>query len=361
MPLTDDITAKLLTIKALQTQYENTIKAYGIAKDNYGDTLTINTLNPCKSYSLTSTSISQACANKIWSDQKCTTTAPTVVSTSTFNELLTNAFTKSKSSVTADKTLCYGTAANPVLNTSLTAVSSAHNSDFIAIPSSTWTGATATVITTVTTAATRDLCIQTCAANVACTGSTYTAAATNNCSSVIGSGILTATPLVSTNIALIPQLTNNLLTLNTLNTTLMGIIDSIEQELLILQPNLDAESAQLLDTSLFETGFRADYATLIADRTKIADLLKNYDDLSTEYDEKSLFANRENNSLRIWTIAAVIMFIFLIKYAFGLDSPAINTIFWLTVIVLLGLTLSNPTGFIGLGILILLFLSFIIN
>jgi hypothetical protein len=329
--------------------------SYVIAKENYIIALQNNTLNPCKSYSLDSTGISQACANKIWSDQKCTTSAPTITSTSTFTDLLTNAFTKSKSIIAADKTLCYGTVVNPVLNTSSSAVSSAHNSDFIPITSSTWTGTTSA---TITTAESRDACIQTCAANTACTGSTYNTT-TNNCSSVTGFGIKTASSAANT--ALIPQLTNYLLTLNTLNTTLMGIIDNIENKLTAIQPYLTRENERLLDTSLFETGFRADYATLIADRSKIAEQLANYNNVSSEYDEKTLFANRENNSLRIWTIAGVIMLIFIIKYTFGLDSPAINTIFWITVIVLLGLTLSNPMGFIGLGILFLLFLSFIIN
>ena len=358
MSLTNDITAKLLEIKTLQTEYTTKLSAYGIAKENYILALQNNTLNPCKSYSLTSTGISQACANKIWSDQKCTTTTtPTVISTSTFTDLLTNAFTKSKSIVAADKTLCYGTVVNPVLNTSLAAVSSAHNSDFISISSSTWTG----ISTTTTTAATSDACIQTCAANTAGTGSTYTTAATNNCSSVIGTGIKTSTPLVSTNTALIPQLTDYLLTLNALNSILTTIIDTIEIKLTTLQPFLTRVNDQLSDLVQFQKDFKADYINLLADRREIDELLSKYNDVSADYDDKSLFANRENNSLRIWTIAAIIMFIFLIKYSFGLDSPAINTIFWLTVIVLLGLTLSNPMGFIGLGILCLIFLSFIIN
>jgi hypothetical protein len=141
----------------------------------------------------------------------------------------------------------------------------------------------------------------------------------------------------------------------------MGIIDNIEQKLIAIQPKLDSERSQLLDSSLFETGFRSDYESLLEDRTEIANLLAKYNDVSAAHDEKTLFANRENNSLHIWTIGTVIMIIFLIKRAFGLDSPAINTIFLITVIVLIGLTLSNPTGFIGLGILFLIFLSFIIN
>jgi hypothetical protein len=355
MPLTDDIAAKLLKITALQTQYKINLSTYIIAKENYVLALQSNVLNPCKSYSLTSTGISQACANKIWSDQKCTTTAPTVTSTSTFTDILTNAFTKSKSSLSADKTLCYGTTVKPVLNKRTSAVSSAHNSDFISISSRTWTGAS-----TNTTAATKDACIQTCAANVACTGTTYnTSTTTNNCSSVIGPGILTTT--TATNTALIPNLTILLLRLNNLNANLMGIIDNIEQKLIAIQPKLDSERSQLLDSSLFETGFRSDYESLLEDRTEIANLLAKYNDVSAAHDEKTLFANRENNSLHIWTIGTVIMIIFLIKRAFGLDSPAINTIFLITVIVLIGLTLSNPTGFIGLGILFLIFLSFIIN
>ena len=162
------------------------------------------------------------------------------------------------------------------------------------------------------------------------------------------------------NTAIIPQLTSYLLTLKTLNDELIALIDNIETKLTAMDSNLAAETAQLLDTSSFEVGFRADYASLITDRENIAELLAKHDDVLATYDEKSLFANRENNSLRLWTIGAIVIVIFLIKIGFGLNSPAINTIFWTTVIVLIGLTLSNPTGFIGLGILFLIFLSFII-
>lgn len=357
--LTTAISTDLGKIIVLQSEYKTKFTAYDTAKTNYTNSLALSALNPCSTYSSWATNISQECANKIWSDQKCTTNAPVVAIATTFRDLVSNAFTTSKSIAAADKTLCYGTTTNPIFNASTVAVSSAHNSDFISKSSSTWTvkpGTAATV--SVTTVSGIDECIQKCAANTACTGSTYNTSTANICSSIIGPGILT--PSVATNKAIIPKITDNLLTLNTLNTELMGIIDSIERELIKIQPNLDIENAKLLDTSLFETGFRADYETLLADRTKIANLLANYNDISITYDEKSLFADRENNSLHVWTIGTIIIFIFLIKYTFGLDSPAINTIFWITVIVLLGLTLSNPTGFIGLGILCLIFLSFII-
>ena len=354
--------ANLIAFKALQVQYETILIQYQTAKDNYTNALTIDVMNPCKIYSSTSTGISQACFNKIWSDQKCTTTAPVVNATAKYSDLLSWTFGKSTSLVASDKTLCYGSTTKPNLNTNATAVSSSHNSDFVNVSKSTWTAATGAT-TSATTAATNDECIQTCAANVACSGTTYnTATATTlNCSSVIGSGILTSTPSVSTNTALIPQITNFLLILQKINTQLMGIIDSIEVYLNTMQPNLDIESSYLSDLSAFQIKFKEDYTTLVADRDNIADLLEKHDNILAEYNEKSLFANRENNSLRLWTIGAIVIVIFLIKYGFGFDSPAINTIFLITVIVLIGLTLSNPTGFIGLGILFLLFLSFIIN
>jgi hypothetical protein len=236
-------------------------------------------------------------------------------------------------------------------------------SDFVSISNSKWTAVSeTTTATTLTTAADRNACINTCAADTACTGSTYTTSATNNCSSIRGPGIIT--PSISNSIALIPQLTNYLITLNTLNTlnaTLIASMDSLEDALDSIQPNLVEENNNLLDSSEFQQNFKIDYEKLLGERNDIAELLANYNDVSSKYDEKTLFASRENNSLRIWTIGTVIMLIFIIKYAFGLDSPAINTIFWITVIVLLGLTLSNPTGFIGLGILFLIFLSVIIK
>jgi len=358
MPLTDDINTGLLGIKALKTQYATKLLAYETAKNNYTNALTINTMNPCKTYLSSTTNISQQCYNKIWADQKCTTPAATLTSSASYSSILNWVFAKSKSNTDADKISCYGSSTSPILNTSATAVSSSHNSNLISVPEKTWTpgtGATTVLSTTASSAA----CMQTCVDDISCTGSTYNSTAqTNNCSLVRGPGILSSSS--ANNTAIIPQLTSYLLILKTLNDELIAIIDNIETKLTAMDSNLDAETAQLLDSSAFEVGFRSDYDSLITDRANIAELLAKHDDVLAAYDEKSLFANRENNSLRLWTIGAIVIVIFLIKIGFGLNSPAINTIFWTTVIVLIGLTLSNPTGFIGLGILFLIFLSFII-
>jgi hypothetical protein len=238
-----------------------------------------------------------------------------------------------------------------------------HPSDFVSISNSKWTAVSeTTTATTLTTATDINACINTCSADTACTGSTYTTSATNNCSSVRGPGIITST--ISNSIALIPKVTNLLIALNNLNTlnaTLMALIDSIENALESIQPDLVEENNNFLDSSDFQKNLKIEYENLLKERSKIAELLANYNDVSSIYDEKTLFASRENNSLRIWTIGTVIMLMFFIKHVFGLDSPSINAIFWITIIVLLGLTLSNPTGFIGLGILFLIFLSFIIK
>jgi hypothetical protein len=316
-------------------------------------------MNPCKTYLSSTTNISQQCYDKIWADQKCTTPPGTLTSAAAYSSILNWVFTKSKTNTDVDKLSCYGSSTSSILNTSPTAVSSSHNSDLISVPGKTWTagtGATTVLSTTGTLAA----CMQTCVDDISCTGSTYdsTASLSNNCSLVRGPGILSSS--VAANTAIIPQLTSYLLVLKSLNDELIALIDNIESKLTAMDSNLAAETAQLLDTSSFEVGFRADYASLITDRDNIAELLAKHDDVLAAYDEKSLFANRENNSLRLWTIGAIVIVIFLIKIGFGLNSPAINTIFWTTVIVLIGLTLSNPTGFIGLGILFLIFLSFII-
>ena len=367
MPITDDITSitgLLLEIKTLQTEYSTKIGLYSIAKDNYINALQNDSLNPCKSYSLTSPGVSRACFNKIWTDQKCTTSSDSIyiAPTSTFQNLSNWAFGKSKSTVEADKILCYGATTNPVLNTSLTSISlsRAHNSDFIPLSKSTWTADTA-ASASVSNQSSQNDCIQKCAENVACTGATYTSdTAINNCSSVLGTGKLIPDTSSPTKTALIPQLTNYLLILNTLNVALTTLIDTIEAKMTAIQTNLNHESAELLDTSAFQIKFRTDYEMLVTDKAEIGRLLANYRDISSEYDEKTLFADREHNSLRIWIIAAIIMFIFVLKYTLGLDSPGINTIFWATIFVLLGLSLSSPTGFIGLGVLFLIFLSFFI-
>jgi hypothetical protein len=73
----DTIKNALLRVHILEKEYDIYLKQYEEAYKNYINILNTSS-NPCEKYKLESKGVSQECYNKIWSDQGCTTKAPTI-------------------------------------------------------------------------------------------------------------------------------------------------------------------------------------------------------------------------------------------------------------------------------------------
>jgi hypothetical protein len=363
---------RLITqFNTLQTEYQTKLTAYISTKESYLQELQIvNGGNPCGSYSLlgTTTGISQNCYNQIWKDQKCTTTAPKVDSTKTFLQLLQDAFTKSTSSSDSNKKLCYGNAINPVINTSTTYLANSHDSDFKTqvnrswVPSTSTSTSTSPTITSVSTNSVND-CLQMCAKTSGCTGATYEKSTTNPlsqiCSLVNGPGKLTKpTSKTPPKTAIYLKLVDYSTQLKTLNNELLAKMDSLETIRSNIQSKLDIVNTDLLK---IEGPLRSDYATLINEKQNLTDIINKYNDIEASYKENKQFSHDETGRLRLWSIIAVVAVLFIIKHFFGFDSPSINMFFWVTIFIVLGLSLNTPSGFAAMGILFLVFLILTIN
>ena len=367
----DDIIKRLVTdFNTLQTEYQTKLSLYVSAKESYLQELQkVNAGNPCGSYSLlgTSTNISQDCFSQIWFDQKCTTTAPKVDSTKTFMQLLSEVFTKSKSTTVSDRTACYGPARSTgtdtrIFNTSAGYVANGHDNDFLTQNNVTWVAADNTVATSMTETPTNITnCLQLCAKTSGCTGATYEGTISpKKCTLVNGPGRLVETTPTSppTKIGIYLKLTSYSTQLNLLNNELLTIITSLETKKAQIQSRLDLVN---LDLSSLEGPFKTDYDTLIAEKATLTNLLNSHRDIEAKYNQQNTLANNEKTSLRFWSILAVIIVILIIKYFFGFDSPSINAIFLITIFFVLCLSLSSPSGFAAMGIFLLVFLLLMIN
>lgn len=365
----DDIIQKLVTeFNTIQSEYQTKLSSYVSTKESYLQELQkINGGNPCGSYSLlgTSTNISQACFSQIWSDQKCTTTAPNVDTTKTFIQLLTDAFTKSKSSTDVDKISCYGPAPatgtdSRVFNTAAGYLANGHETDYRTQDNFTWEPAD-NIVTTSLTSESATNCLQLCAKTTGCTGATYDGSASpKKCTLVNGSGRLVATTPTNppTKTAIYLKLTSYSDQLNSLNTELLSIMTTLETKRVEIQSKLDLVN---VDLSSLEGPFKTDYDTLIAEKATLTNLLNSHRDIEAKYKQENNLANNEKTRLRFWSILAVIIVLFIIKYFFGFDSPSINAIFWITIFIVIGLSLSSPSGFAAMGVLFLVFLMLVIN
>lgn len=367
----DDIIQQLVTeFNTLQSDYQTTLSTYVQTKEDYLQELQkINGKNPCESYSLlgTSTNISQACFSKIWKDQKCTTVAPNVDSTKTFMQLLTDAFTISKSADPTIKTSCYGSApaSGPdtrIFNTSLEYLANGHDADFKTEKNIIWDKADNSVITSMTeTPTSKTNCLQLCAKTSGCTGATYDGIANpKTCTLVNGPGKLVATTVTNppTKIAIYLKLSDYSNQLKILNDDLIAKMTLLEQKRAFIQTKLDLVNS---DLSSLEGPFKSNYDTLIAEKTTLTNLLNAHKDIEATYKEEQMLVSNEKTRLRFWSVIAIIAVLFIVKYFFGFDSPSINAVFWITIFIILGLSLSSPSGFAAMGILFLVFLILIIN
>ena len=367
----DDIIKRLVTdFNTLQTEYQTKLSLYVSTKESYLQELQkVNGGNPCGSYSLlgTSTNISQDCFSQIWSDQKCTTTAPKVDSSKTFMQLLSDVFTKSKSTTDSDRIACYGPAPSTgtdtrIFNTTAGYFANGHDYDFRTQNNVTWVPVDSTVATSMTETPTNIThCLQLCAKTSGCTGATYEGTISpQKCTLVNGPGRLVETTHTSppSKMGIYSKLTSYSTQLNLLNSELLAIITSLETKKAQIQSRLDLVN---LDLSSLEGPFKTDYETLIAEKATLTNLLNSHRDIEAKYKQENNLANNEKTRLRFWSILAVIIVLFIIKYFFGFYSPSINAIFWITIFIVLGLSLTSPSGFAAMGILFLVFLLLMIN
>jgi hypothetical protein len=362
---------RLLTqFRALLSEYETKFTTYTQIKDTYIDELQkVNGGNPCGTYSGTFNPVSQSCYNKIWSDHKCTTTAPTVDSTKTFSELVTYVFGISKSA--DQKTLCYGAAPAPpaidnrIINTDNNPIANGRDANFATKINNTWDRTTGSIVSSGATGSVDD-CLQACASRSGCTGATYdtTSTTTKTCSLVVGSGKLTATEAKDgKKTAIYMKLSDFSNQLNASYQELFTIITNLEAKRTEIQRLIgDGTGSGIMYelNTLTENELRIKYEDLNTEKSILRELLNNRNVIEASYKSENNMVHDEKIRLRFWSIIAVIIVLFFIKYFFGFDSLSINVIFFITIFIVLGLTLSSPSGFAAMGILFLVFLVLIL-
>ena len=377
----DYIKELILNFNNLQSDYQAKLQIYIQKKEDYIQELQKIHGNPCGSYSLlgTSTNISLDCYNQIWSDQKCTKPVTSMDSTQsgkTFIQLLEEALGKSKSAVSNDKISCYNTTNPRNPNTASAYVARGRDSDFekkssLGTKSYSWVVEDGSSTISSVTPTDADNCLQLCAKTTGCSGATYDmipgstpqALPTKTCNLVIGKGKLVQTTVPATTplpekMAIYLKLSNYLNELNDSNSQLLASIANLETIRVEIQGNLTTINNNLIN---IEEPFTRDYEELIAEKEKLTNMIHSYNNIEASYKEQHKSANNESTGLRFWSIIAIIMVLFIIKYFFGFDSPSINAVFLITIFIILGLSLSSPSGFAAMCIFFLVFLILIIN
>jgi hypothetical protein len=185
-------------------------------------------------------------------------------------------------------------------------------------------------------------CEDMCLAQNKCTGATYSSRK-RYCWTRAGSGLLSVTPgstaLISTNL-------KNIITLRKLNSKLQNLNAEIAAE---LDSSYDNDAANNVKIKERRNELKKTYVVLVDQNTELERSMLDYDTLTEVNGEKGLYADQQITSLRLWTIAALILVIMTIVKQSGGEGLSSNGLFWLVVIIILILatfSLNSPQGFL---------------
>ena len=348
----DTINNAILRIETLEKEYDLYLKQYQEAYKNYINILNSSS-NPCEKYKLESKGVSQECYNKIWTDQKCTTQAPTVgdwQKTQSYDGLVNDSYLWATLTDTRHREGCYGTTTD--YNTNLEPTYSL-GKKFTELPGRTWWG---THGIKEGAASTKEECISMCASNSSCTGATFNPVK-RYCWARGGDGVLSAG--LSDDNALIPKLKGIVLILNRLNEKLMTINNDLRTETNKITPIMKKEKE---DNQKKLQKFDEYYYELNEDKGQMAKLLNDYNSIDADLDSQTLFVNQQNLGFRLWALASFILCLAIFKKMNGSTGSSsvdsiINIVFFISVIILI-FGLSKPAGFASLGLAIILFLIY---
>ena len=352
----DTINNSLLKIETLEKEYTVVLKQYQEAYKNYINLLNTTSSNPCSTYNMDSTSISQECYNKIWADQGCTTQAPDVTSdwakSQTYDGLINDSYSWSTLTDTDHRKGCYGD--NTTYNTK-TEPTYSIGKDFAELPGRTWWG---TYGIKEGAASTKEECLSMCASDSNCTGATFNPVK-RYCWARGGDG--TVTSGLEDDNALIPKLKVNLVILNGLNDKLISINQQLRSEIQNLNPKIEEETnANTKKQNEFD-----DYYYKLADEKKeIHKLLKQYNTIESELNDETLIVDQANNSLRLWVFITFVLLLILLKQINGVETPPTGIMMFIILIIILiflSFSLSKPSGFATIGFIIIVAISYKLN
>jgi len=351
----DTINNSILKISTLEKEYDLYLKQYQEAYKNYINILNESS-NPCENYQLSSKGVSQECYNKIWADQGCSTKARVMndfLKNQTYDNLVKISYAGATEPGKYHRDYCYG---DSTKYTTKSTPTYSLGKEFNELPGRTWWGTYGIKEGTVKS---KEECISMCASNKSCSGATFNPVK-RYCWARGGDGTVTAG--MGTDIAIIPKIKNILLTLSELNNKLIIINNNLRSETNKIKPIFEKDKQNNEEQKNI---FDQYYNELYYDKTEMAKLLNEYNSVEAELNDQTLFVNKENFSLQLWTLGAIILCFVVFKKMKGSDEnlnvdSIINKVFLLFIFISI-FTINKPAGYATMGFLLISFLIYKIN
>lgn len=187
-------------------------------------------------------------------------------------------------------------------------------------------------------------CEASCSANALCTGASF-----NSTSKVckLRSGNSLLTPGATSDNAIITDIRQKLINLETINAHLIEINNRMTMVYNQMQPLVTTQTETL---STNDTTLMTQHAALMSERTKIQKLMDEFKDIYSDYSEKSISTDQQNSSYYLWLIITIVSLALVIKYIFFPEAKGnvISIILWTVIIICLTLStihLNNPSSY----------------
>lgn len=338
----DKIKSTLIKVETLQKEYEVILQQYQEAGKNYITSLQNTSSNPCGNYQKDSTNISQACYDKIWSDQGCSTTGVVNASTDwaeaqTLDGLVNDSYLWATLTDDTHRKGCYGD------STSYTTKTSAvypNKTVFTALKGRSWWGSAGLSEGPV---ASQEECENMCANSSECSGATFNPVK-RYCWTRKGDSSITAGR--DDDYALITQQKAALSVMKYLNNRLLEINEQISSELQSINPEVRQQYEEKNKT---QKELSSSYKKLLEQKIELDKQLQDYYGVDQEENNQTIYVGQQNVSFRFWTLITCLVILITIKRMFGSESPPITITIWLLIIIVLIIltySLSSPSGFL---------------
>jgi hypothetical protein len=221
------------------------------------------------------------------------------------------------------------------------------SSSFTSLKGRTWWGSSGLKEGSVST---QDECESMCASDTKCTGATFNPVK-KYCWTRGGDGKLS--PGEDEDYALLTKQKAALGLTNSLNDKLISINTEITALLKDINPQVNEQKEEV---NTKQQQLNSSYQKLLENKMDMEKQLQEYYSIDKENENQTLFVTQKNTLLRFWVLITCLVLIFTIRKMYGAENLPYSVIFWLlTIIIMIILTysLSSPSGFMMLLILVL--------
>jgi len=319
--------ATVMDLEKLKIEYSLQLNSYNQAISDYINYLQQNVDPPCSSFSPNSTGISQACYNDIWQKSGCGTgnVSPNAsnswAAAQSLNGLINDAWLWATMTDTNHRNGCYGPN-NTNYNTTTAPDFNINAQPMTTMPGKVFWGSGQAGTQSVYTGGTQEQCKALCSSTVNCSGATFNPTAHGQPMCWLRSGEGQVTTGLDTDVAIIPEVQKYLMTIESINSKLIQTNQQIQ--------NIINDSDPLYNTMKNEgveknKELLQSYAQLVAEREKIAEVLKTYETLEQSQIEGENTINKKQYSYILLSIISIGVIILLYKISGMFTSQTAST------------------------------------